>query len=125
MTDNLFAAAAVGTHSLAAVADAPVVRDRRRRGQRVELVGTISGFDIVESTVTLTDVQDGRRRHPELTVALVAGATITIDGLRRVFSALPIGEKAIVTGDLDGTLVTSRELHALTLIARRKVHGLD
>ncbi|GAA0282409.1 hypothetical protein [Cryptosporangium japonicum] len=115
MTDNLFAAASVGTHSLAAVADAPVVRDRRRRGQHVELVGTISGFDLLESTVTIRDVQDGRRRHAELTVALVAGATITVDGQRRALSTLPSGAKAIVTGTLDGTLVTSREFHALTL----------
>jgi len=114
--DNLIAAASVGTHSTAVV-EAPQVRDRRRRGQRVELVGTISGFDIVESTVTIRDVQDGRRRHAELTVVLVAGATITVDGTRRAFSTLPIGQKVIVAGTLDGTVLTSRELHALTLTA--------
>jgi hypothetical protein len=113
-SDNLIAA--VGTQS-AVVAEAPQVRDRRRGGQRVEIVGTISGFDIVESTVTLTGVLDGRRRHAELVITLVAGATITVDGQRRVFSALPIGQKAIVTGDLDGTVVTSGELHALTITA--------
>lgn len=116
MHDNLSAAASVGTHAHATVVvEASAPRDRRHRGQQVELVGTISGFDILESTVTLVEVQDGRRLHAELTVTLLAGATITIDGQRRALSTLPAGQKAIVTGVLDGSQVTSRELHALTL----------
>ncbi|SHN48020.1 hypothetical protein [Cryptosporangium aurantiacum] len=108
-SENLSAAPVI------AIADVPVVRDRRRRGQQVELVGTIRGFDVTEGTVTIVDVQDGRRVHHELTVRLTAQATITVDGKRRVLSSLPFGQKLIVTGVLDGTVVTSGEVHALTL----------
>lgn len=116
-SDHLFAAATVGNASSTnSVAEVPVVRDRRRRGQQVELVGTINAIDILEGTVTIVDSQDGRRVHPELTVRLTAHATITVDGQRRVLSSLPIGQKLIVTGVLDGTVLTSGEVHALTLV---------
>lgn len=95
--------------------DGPAVRDRRRSGQRVELVGTISGYDVAQGTVTITDSQDGRRVHPELTVQLTGEPTITVDGGRRPLSALPIGAKLIVAGILEGTVLTSGEIHALTL----------
>ncbi|GAA3397101.1 hypothetical protein [Cryptosporangium minutisporangium] len=113
-SDHLFAAASVGNHP-SSVAEVPVVRDRRRRGQQVELVGTIHTIDVVENTVTIVDSQDGRRVHPELTVRLTAHATITVDGKRRVLSSLPVGQKLIVTGVLDGAVLTSSEVHALTL----------
>ena len=114
MTDDPFAAPSVGTHPHDMFADeVPAVRDRRRDRQ-VVLVGTISGLDILESTVTIVEVQDGRRRHAELVVTLVAGATITVDGRRRALPTLVTGQKVIVTGTLDGVRVTSRELHALT-----------
>jgi hypothetical protein len=110
-------AAAVGRHTAAVPVDGEVVpvRDRRRADQRVELVGTISGFDVAQGTVTIIDSQDGRRVHPELTVQLTGEPTITIDGQRRALSALPVGEKLIVAGVLDGTVLTSGEIHALTL----------
>lgn len=103
------------TSSVSAGSDAPTVRDRRRSGQPVEVVGTISGYDVAQGTVTITDSQDGRRVHPELTVQLTGKPTITVDGGRRPLSALPIGEKLIVAGVLDGTVLTSGEIHALTL----------
>ncbi|TQS42212.1 hypothetical protein [Cryptosporangium phraense] len=106
-SDQLFATAAVS--------DAQVVRDRRRRGQHVELIGTISAVDVNEGTATIVDVQDGRRVHAELVVQLTDGATITVDGRRRVLSALPIGQKLLVAGLLDGTLLLSGEVHALTI----------
>jgi hypothetical protein len=113
---HLIAAATVGHNSTGTVdGNVAPVRDRRRRDQHVELVGTISGFDVVEGTVTLVDSQDGRRVHPELTVQLTGQPTITVDGRRRVLSALPIGEKLIVAGVLDGAILTSGEIHALTL----------
>jgi hypothetical protein len=108
---NLTAAGAVSN-----TADASPVRDRRRRDQKVELVGTITGFDIAEGTVTIVDSQDGRRVHPRLTVQLTGAPTITVDGQRRALSSLPVGEKLIVAGVLDGTVLTSGEIHALTLL---------
>jgi hypothetical protein len=113
---NLFAAAAIGHNSTRAVdASGAPVRDRRRRNQHVELVGTISGFDVAEGTVTIVDSQDGRRVHPELTIQLTGQPTITVDGQRRLLSALPIGEKLIVAGVIEGAVVNSGEIHALTL----------
>ncbi|MFI5956651.1 hypothetical protein [Cryptosporangium sp. NPDC051539] len=106
-SDQLFAAASVS--------ETPLVRDRRRRGQHVELVGTISAHDVAEGTVTIVDIQDGRRFHAELVVQLTASATITVDGQRRVLSALPVGHKLIVSGLLDGSLLLSGEVHALTI----------
>lgn len=91
------------------------VRDRRQRGQWVELVGTISGVDRTAGTVTLVNSQDGRRVHHELTVQLTAQATVTVDGQRRALAALPVGEKLIVAGVLDDSVLTSDEVHALTL----------
>ena len=94
------------------------VRDRRTANQRVELVGTIRGFDVGQGTITIVDGQDGRRVHPELTVQLTGEPTITIDGQRQELSALPVGEKLIVAGVLDGTVLTSDEVHALNLFGR-------
>jgi hypothetical protein len=111
---HLTAAAAVGTHTGVGT-EVPAVRDRRRRDQGVELVATITGFDVAEGTVTVVDGQDGRRVHPVLTIQLTGQPTITVDGQRRVLSALPIGAKLIVAGVLDGAVVTSGEIHALTL----------